>query len=66
MWDTLEVAHEVTNEVKQARLNTLNQEFELFRMKYGETISEMQKRFTYLINRLNALGNLIFNAIVTN
>ena len=66
MWETLQVAHEGTNEVKQARINTLTQEFELFRMKNGETIAEMQKRFSHLINRLNLLGNLISNAIATN
>lgn len=66
MWDTLEVSHEGTNEVKQARINTLNQEFELFHMKHGETITDMQKRSTHLINRLNALGNPISNDIATN
>ncbi|XP_050888844.1 uncharacterized protein LOC127094005 [Lathyrus oleraceus] len=65
-WDALEVANGGTNEVKQARINTLNQEFELFRMKHGETISDMQKRFTHIINRSNALGNLVSNVIATN
>ena len=37
MWDALEESHEGTNEVK-SRINTLNQEFELFRMKHGKTI----------------------------
>ncbi|XP_050889072.1 uncharacterized protein LOC127094258 [Lathyrus oleraceus] len=55
LWDALEVSHDGTNEVKQARVNTLNQEFKLFLMKHGETITEMQKRFTRLINQLNAL-----------
>lgn len=64
--DSLQVAHEGTNEVKQTRINTLNQEFELFHMKHGETISDMQKRFTHLVNRLNALGNPISNEITTN
>ena len=66
MWDVLQVAHEGTNEVKQARVNTLNQEFKLFRMKHGETIAQMQKRFSHLINRLNLLGNPISNGIPTN
>lgn len=38
MWDSLQVSHEGTNEAKQARINTLNQEFELFHMKYGEKL----------------------------
>ncbi|XP_050890426.1 uncharacterized protein LOC127095839 [Lathyrus oleraceus] len=66
MWAALEVSHEGANEVKQARINTLNQEFELFRMKHGETIVDMQKRFKHLISRSNALGNPISNVISTN
>ena len=61
MWDALEVAHEGTTEVKHSRINTLNQEFELFRMKQGETISDMQKRFVHLTGRLNALGKPFSN-----
>lgn len=66
MRDSLQVAHEGTNEVKQARINTLNQEFVLIYMKHGETISNMQKRFTHLVNRLNALGKPVSNKIATN
>ena len=44
MWDTLEVTHEGTNEVKRARKNILIQEYEMFRMLKGETIAEVQKR----------------------
>ncbi|XP_073225568.1 uncharacterized protein [Cicer arietinum] len=32
IWDTLEVTHECTIEVKRSKLNTLSQEYELFRM----------------------------------
>ena len=35
-------------------------------MKHGETIAQMQKRFSHLINLLNLLGNDISNAISTN
>ena len=66
MWDALEVAHEGTPEVKQSRINTLNQEFELFRMKQGESVSDMQKRFVHLTNRLNALGKPVSNETATN
>lgn len=61
MWDALQVVHKGTNEVKQLRINTLTQEFELFRMKQGESISDMQKRFIHLINRLNVLGKPVSN-----
>jgi len=55
MWDTLEVTHEGTNEVKRARKHTLIEEYEMFRMLKGETIAEVQKRFTHIINHLMSL-----------
>ncbi|XP_050916570.1 uncharacterized protein LOC127131697 [Lathyrus oleraceus] len=65
VWDLKEL--QPSNEYPAtARINTLNQEFELFHMKHGETHAEMQKRFTHLINKLNALGNLISNPIAIN
>ncbi|KAF1877014.1 hypothetical protein Lal_00033567 [Lupinus albus] len=56
MWETLETTHEGTDEVKRSRLNTLSQEYELFRMLPGDKIQDMQKRFTHLTNHLIALG----------
>jgi len=56
MWDVLEVTHEGTDEVKRARKNTLIQEYEMFRMKAEETIYDVQKRFTHIVNHLIALG----------
>ena len=32
MWDTLQVTHEGTTDVKRSRINTLTREYELFRM----------------------------------
>ena len=55
MWDTLEVTHEGTNEVKRARKHALIQEYEMFRMLKGDTIAEVQKRFTHIINHLMSL-----------
>ncbi|XP_073219649.1 uncharacterized protein [Cicer arietinum] len=46
IWDTLEVTHEGTIEVKRSKLKTLSQEYELFRMQPGESILDLQKRFT--------------------
>jgi len=56
MWDVLEVTHEGTNEVKTARKNTLIKGYEMFRMKSGESICDVQKRFTHIVNYLLALG----------
>jgi len=57
MWDTLEVIHEGTNDVKRVRKHTLIQEYEMFRMLKGESFAEVQKRFTHIINHLMSLGN---------
>nr|KYP56008.1 hypothetical protein KK1_002235 [Cajanus cajan] len=56
MWDTLQVTHEGTSDVKRCRKHTLIREYELFRMHNGESISNFQKRFTHLINHLIDLG----------
>jgi len=58
MWDILEVTHEGTSDVKRARKHALIQEYELFRMKLGETIAEVQKRFTHIVNHLIGLGKV--------
>ena len=41
MWDTLQVTHEGTTDVKRSRINTLTPEYELFRMNQNETIQDM-------------------------
>jgi len=56
MWDVLEVTHEGTSEVKRARKHALIQEYELFKMQKGESIAEVQKRFTHIVNHLMGLG----------
>ncbi|XP_068503844.1 uncharacterized protein [Phaseolus vulgaris] len=56
MWDILEVTHEGTNDVKRATKHALIQKYELFRMKKGETICDVQKRFSHIVNHLMSLG----------
>ena len=56
MWDTLEVTHKGTIDVKRVRKHTLIQEYEMFRMLKGESIAEVQKRFTHIINHLMSLA----------
>jgi hypothetical protein len=41
IWDTLCVAHEGTNQVKESKLNMLTTSYELFRMSEGDSISNM-------------------------
>ena len=54
----LEVTHEGTTDVRRARRNTLVFEYKAFQMMNGETISELQKRFTHLVNHLLGLGKM--------
>ena len=58
MWDALEVAYEGTSGIKENRINTLMTEYDLLRMKSGESIGEFQLRFTHLINQLSVLGKV--------
>jgi len=56
MWDILEVTHEGTIDVKRARKHALIQEYKMLRMHKGEIISEVQKRFSHIVNHLMSLG----------
>jgi len=57
MWNILEVTHEGTTDVKRARKHALIQEYELFRMQKGESICDVQKRFSHIVNHLISRGN---------
>ena len=66
MWDTLQVTHEGTTYVKRSRINTLTREYELFRMNVNESIQDMQKRFTHIVNHLASLGKTFQNEDLVN
>jgi len=61
MWNTLEVTHEGTNDVKRAKKHTLIQEYKMFKMLKGELIVEVQKRFIHTVNHLMSLGKIFDN-----
>ena len=42
----------------KVRKHALIQEYEMFRMRNGETIMDVQKRFTYIVNHLISLGKI--------
>jgi len=56
MWEILHVTHEGTDNVKHARKNSLIQEYEMFYMQQGETIYDVQKCFTHIVNHFSGLG----------
>ena len=66
MWDTLQLTHEGTTDVKRSRVNTLTHEYELFRMNPNENIQSMQKRFTHIVNHLASLGKIFPNEDLIN
>lgn len=66
MWDTLQVTHKGTTDVKRSRINTLTHEYEMFKMYQYETIQDMQKRFTHIVNHLASLGKIFPNEDLIN
>ncbi|VFQ85230.1 unnamed protein product [Cuscuta campestris] len=61
MWDKLEVTYEGTDHVREAKIDFLTQEYEMFRMKEGEKIDDMFDRFSKIINDLHALKKTYAN-----
>jgi len=58
MWKVLEVTHEGTNEVNRPRKNTFIQEYEMFKIKAGESICDVYKRFTHSKSSLVTWQNI--------
>ena len=58
MWDKLEVTYEGTSQVKEAKIDMLVHEYELFNMRDDEKIEEMFERFSNIVNTLDALGKV--------
>jgi len=58
MWEVLEVTHEGTNDMKLERKHSLIQEYELFRMQSEESIADVHKRFTHIVNHVTGLGKV--------
>ena len=50
MWDKLELIYEGTHQVKETKANILISEYESFKMKSDESISDMFARLMQLVN----------------
>ncbi|KAJ8769823.1 hypothetical protein K2173_008230 [Erythroxylum novogranatense] len=61
MWDTLSIAHEGTNQVKESKISILVHQYELFKMKEEESIDQMFGRLQTIVNGLKALGRMYNN-----
>ncbi|XP_028082490.1 uncharacterized protein LOC114283818 [Camellia sinensis] len=62
IWDKLVVTHEETTQVKESRMSLLVHNYEFFKMKPDENISQMLTRFTDIIDSLKSLGKTYTNA----
>ncbi|VFQ88294.1 unnamed protein product [Cuscuta campestris] len=58
MWEKLEITYEGTIQVREAKIDQLTHEYELFSMKENEKVEEMFERFSNIINPLNLLGKV--------
>ncbi|VFQ91265.1 unnamed protein product [Cuscuta campestris] len=61
IWDKLEVTYEGTDQVQEAKIDFLTQEYEMFKMKEGEKIDDMFEWFSKIINDLHALKKTYAN-----
>ncbi|VFQ65995.1 unnamed protein product [Cuscuta campestris] len=61
MWDKLEATYEGTDQVREAKIDFLTQEYEMFRIKEGDKIDDMFDRFSKIINDLHALKKTYTN-----
>ncbi|XP_072090534.1 uncharacterized protein [Arachis hypogaea] len=56
IWDKLRLTHEGTKQVRETRIDMLMKEYEMFSMKEEESIDQIFKRFSIIINNLDAMG----------
>lgn len=57
IWDCRQTAHEGTKRGKESKVDMLATKYENLMMKEGETICEINSRFTSITNELLGLGN---------
>lgn len=56
IWDTLEVTHKCTNQVKESKVNIIVHKYYLFNLNDTETIFEIFMRFIDNVNRSKLVG----------
>jgi len=57
IWETLQISHEVNDEVKEGKMDLLQGDLEAFVMKKDETIQQMHDRLTLLVTEIKTLGS---------
>lgn len=66
MWNTLLILYEGNKDFKQSKINTLTEEYELFCMEPNEIVASIHMRFSYIINKIENLGNTTSNQDCAN
>ncbi|KAL6521415.1 hypothetical protein OROGR_017984 [Orobanche gracilis] len=61
IWDTLALMCEGTELIRENKLSVATQKFDNFRMKAGESIDQIDSRFTKIVNEINSLGKTYDN-----
>ncbi|KAL6585833.1 hypothetical protein OROMI_002477 [Orobanche minor] len=61
IWDTLALMCEGTELIKENKLTIATQKFDNFKMKSGESIDQVDARFTEIMNEINSLGKTYGN-----
>ncbi|KAK6146664.1 hypothetical protein DH2020_020533 [Rehmannia glutinosa] len=56
IWDKLTLICEGSEQIKENKLSVVVQKFENFKMLAGETLDQLDARFTKITNELSALG----------
>lgn len=62
VWETLKIRYIGVDRVQKASLQTLKSEFEVLRMKEGETADEFAGKLSVLVTKFNSLGSTIEDA----
>ena len=65
MWDTLQLTHEGTTDVKRSRINTLIHEYELFNLRHASARNVIERSFGVLKKRWSILRTPSFFDIKT-
>lgn len=63
MYDKLEVTYKGTSKVKEAWINTLVNEYELFKMADDEDVETIFSRFSKTVSELKSLGMVYANSL---
>ncbi|XP_057993048.1 uncharacterized protein LOC131174031 [Hevea brasiliensis] len=61
IWNALVITYKGTTQVKENKMDSLNYQYELFKMKSNETISPMYDRFMEIIGGIKSLGKTFIN-----